>query len=185
MGEFGADVCRWWLATISYEGDIKSDHDFFRTAGEAYRKVRNTLRFMLSNLDDFTPSPPGEDCGSGEGMCVAVRDYPANSIDAWVLGEFDKMNSAARAAYGAYNFRGATERIYNFCNDTLSAVYLAAVKDRPVLRQGGFGTEAADTEHAVGSDRRACAAARAGAAAYCGRGDAGAAGGRGGVACTR
>ncbi len=132
--EFGADVCRWWLATISYEGDIKSDHDFFRTAGEAYRKVRNTIRFMLSNLDDFTPSPPpptpGKDCTSGEGMCVAMRDYPAESIDAWVLGEFDKMNSAVREAYGAYNFRGATELLYNFCNDTLSAVYLAAVKDR-------------------------------------------------------
>ncbi|MBL0921989.1 MAG: isoleucine--tRNA ligase, partial [Phycisphaerales bacterium] len=60
MKEFGADVCRWWVATLAFENDIKADLEFFKTSGEAYRKVRNTLRFMLSNLYDFTPgeAPP-------------------------------------------------------------------------------------------------------------------------------
>ena len=53
LNDFGADVCRWFIGTVSYENDIKSDIAFFQTAGEAYRKVRNTLRFMLSNLSDF------------------------------------------------------------------------------------------------------------------------------------
>ncbi len=128
--EFGADVCRWWIASISYENDIKADLSYFKTAGEAYRKVRNTLRFMLSNLDDFVPSPPGKDCGSGEGMCVAFSDYPTASIDAWVLKEFDRLSQRVREAFEKYHFRAATEHLYNFCNDTLSAVYLAAVKDR-------------------------------------------------------
>jgi len=128
--EFGADVCRWWVASQAYEGDIKADLSFFKTAGESYRKVRNTLRFMLSNLDDFVASPPGKDCTSGQGMCVATGSYPPASIDAWALGAFNALSERVRAAYAAYDFREATTQVYNFCNDTLSAVYLAAIKDR-------------------------------------------------------
>ncbi len=130
MRDFGADVCRWWVAATPYEHDIKTDFEFFKTAGESYRKVRNTLRFLLSNLADFEPSPAGKDCSSGEGMCIAIKDYPPTSIDAWVLSEFDKVSADVRAAYDNYHFQKAVTRLYNFCNDTLSAVYLAAVKDR-------------------------------------------------------
>lgn len=130
MKDFGADVCRWWLATISYEGDIKADVSFLKTAGEAYRKVRNTLRFMLSNLSDFEPSPPGCDASSGQGMCVATSSYAPTSIDAWVLAEYNRMAADVVSGYNAYAFQRVASRLYNFCNDTLSAVYLAAVKDR-------------------------------------------------------
>ena len=130
MKDFGADVCRWWVSSISYEGDIKADLDFIKTAGEAYRKVRNTLRFMLSNLNDFEPSPPGSDCTSGQGMCVPLSSYDPTSIDAWVLGEYNAMAKDVIDAYNSYAFQRASSRLYNFCNDTLSAVYLAAVKDR-------------------------------------------------------
>ncbi len=119
--EFGADVCRWWVAGQPYEGDIKVDLEFFKTAGESYRKVRNTLRFLLSNLSDA----PSEDLAS------AVKgDFPPTSIDAWALASFDALSKTVRKAYAAYDFRLATQAIYDFCNDTLSAVYLAATKDR-------------------------------------------------------
>ncbi len=117
LKEFGADVCRWWVASLAYESDIKADLEFFKTAGEAYRKVRNTLRFMLSNLADL----PADDAGPA----------PApTSIDAWALGEFDRLRERVRGSYGEYDFRGASQAIYDFCNDTLSSVYLAGVKDR-------------------------------------------------------
>ena len=130
MEKLGADVARWWVATLAYENDIKTDWSFFETAGEAYRKVRNTLRFMLSNLEDFEPSPPGKDCSSGEGMCVPLTDYPPASIDAWALAEFDKLSLTVREAYAAYNFRAAATALFDFCNDQMSSVYLAATKDR-------------------------------------------------------
>ncbi|MCA9310246.1 MAG: class I tRNA ligase family protein, partial [Phycisphaerales bacterium] len=130
MKDFGADVCRWWLATISYEGDIKADVSFLQTAGEAYRKVRNTLRFMLSNLSDFEASPAGCDASSGQGMCVAPGDFPPTGIDAWVLGEYNRLAAEVVAGYNGYAFQRVASKLYNFCNDTLSAVYLAAVKDR-------------------------------------------------------
>ncbi|MGD9692281.1 MAG: isoleucine--tRNA ligase [Phycisphaerales bacterium] len=117
LKEFGADVCRWWVASLAYESDIKADLEFFKTAGEAYRKVRNTLRFMLSNLADL----PANDAGGS----------PApTSIDAWALSEFDHLHERVRRAYGEYDFREASQAIYDFCNDTLSSVYLAVVKDR-------------------------------------------------------
>lgn len=120
LTHFGADVCRWWVASLNYENDIKLDLDFFKVAGESYRKVRNTLRFMLSNLYDFDPKR----------VMVGVKDIPATSLDAWVLDTYNDVAKRVIEAYEAYDFRGAHHALYNFCNDTLSAVYLAAMKDR-------------------------------------------------------
>jgi isoleucyl-tRNA synthetase len=119
LKEFGADVCRWWVATLAYDGDIRADVEFFRTAGEAYRKVRNTLRFMLSNLDGF-----------GAADAVEAASLSPTDLNRWVLSEFDRVSGEVRAAYDAYDFRRATTLLFDFCNDTLSAVYLDAVKDR-------------------------------------------------------
>ncbi|MEM6459404.1 MAG: class I tRNA ligase family protein [Planctomycetota bacterium] len=119
--DYGADVCRWWVASLNPDNDIKVDPSFFKLAGESYRKVRNTLRFLLSNLDDFTP-------GSDQRHTFTEAD--ATSPDAWVMGELAKLMREVRDAYDAYAFRRATEAIFTFCNDTLSAVYLAAIKDR-------------------------------------------------------
>jgi isoleucyl-tRNA synthetase len=117
---YGVDVLRWWVASSPYENDVKVDKEFFATAGESYRKVRNTLRFLLSNLSDFTPGAEGVD----------LKTIPATSIDAWVLGEFNHTADAVVNAYLSYDFRTAHQKLYDFCNDTLSAVYLATVKDR-------------------------------------------------------
>ena len=116
---YGADVLRWWVCSLSYENDVKVDDEFFKLAGDSYRKIRNTLRFMLSNLGDFDPA-----------QCVDVSDTPGASIDAWVLGELDRVRDAVIDAYERYDFRAAHNTLYDFCNETLSAIYLAAVKDR-------------------------------------------------------
>ncbi len=125
LKEVGADVCRWWVSSLAYENDIKVDHEFFVLAGESYRKVRNTLRFLLSNLQDFKCSSEGE-CG----MCVAVKDMPPTSIDAYILGEAGKLQETVLAAFERYEFRKAHQAIYDFCNETVSAFYGTAVKDR-------------------------------------------------------
>jgi isoleucyl-tRNA synthetase len=117
--EFGVDVMRWWVAGLPYENDVKVDVEFFALAGESYRKIRNTLRFMLSNLYDH-------DGASGEPR-PAVGGA---SLEAWVLSEFDGVSAAVRRAYEEFDYKSAHSRIYDFCNETLSAVYLAAVKDR-------------------------------------------------------
>ena len=118
--EFGVDVMRWWVASLPYENDVKVDLEFFTVAGESYRKVRNTLRFMLSNLADFPP--PADD--------AHLAAIPPASVDAWALAEYGRVHDEVVAAYDRYDFRAAHQAIYAFCNTTLSAVYLAAVKDR-------------------------------------------------------
>ncbi len=120
LKEFGADVCRWWVATLAYDGDIKADLEFFKTAGEAYRKVRNTIRFMLSNLDGFEAARDA----------APPESFKPTDLDAWALASLDSLSREVRAAYGEYDFRRATTLIFDFCNETLSAVYLAAIKDR-------------------------------------------------------
>ena len=122
---YGADVCRWWVSSAAFENDIKMDMAFFDQASETYRKVRNTLRFLLSNLTDFVPSTSN---APGTGVDLAKID--PTSIDAFVLAEAAQMQGKVRAAYDDYEFRKAHQLIYDFCNDTLSAFYCAAVKDR-------------------------------------------------------
>ena len=113
---FGADVLRWWVCGIAYENDVKVDEEFFKLAGESYRKVRNTFKFMLSNLNEFE----ADDSIS----------FDETSLEAWVLGEFDLLCEKVTAAYNGYAFHEVHKLIYNFCNTTLSGEYLSAVKDR-------------------------------------------------------
>ncbi len=127
---FGADVVRWWVCSLSYENDMKVDDEFFKLAGESYRKVRNTLRFMLSNLADFEADGDGETERRRDEVRGTMPPIPPTSIDAWVLAEFDRLETRVVAAYRRYDFRTVQTSVFDFCNDTLSAVYLAAVKDR-------------------------------------------------------
>lgn len=120
LKDHGADVCRWWVASLAYEHDVKVDMEFFALAGESYRKVRNTLRFMLSNLDDYA-GPTGQ-----RPPCA----FEPESLEAWMLAEFDRLSADVRRAYDEYDYRIAHARLYDFCSQTLSATYLAAVKDR-------------------------------------------------------
>ncbi len=118
---YGADVCRWWVSSLAFENDVKMDIEFFDQAGETYRKVRNTLRFLLSNLSDCEPPASGD---------AAVAGVEPASIHACVLGEAAATQTGILAAYESYAFRRAHQLLYDFCNETLSAFYCAAVKDR-------------------------------------------------------
>jgi len=120
LKDHGADVCRWWVASLSYENDVKVDMEFFAVAGESYRKVRNTLRFMLSNLSDSN---------GNTGQKAGATPEPT-SLDAWVLAEFDHLTTRIVKAYNEYDYRAVHILLYEFCSQTLSATYLAAVKDR-------------------------------------------------------
>lgn len=113
---YGADVLRWWVCSLAYENDVKVDEEFFKLAGESYRTIRNRLRFLLSNLDGFTPSDS--------------ITFPPTSLEAFVLSEFEKTRAKVVDAYERYAFHEVHKLLYNFCNNTLSGEYLTAVKDR-------------------------------------------------------
>ncbi|MGH7885590.1 MAG: isoleucine--tRNA ligase, partial [Thermodesulfobacteriota bacterium] len=116
----GADVCRWWVSSLKYSNDIKVDWNYFKTAAEDYRKIRNTIRFLLGNLSDFNFNKDK----------VEMTSDDRYSIDYWAFIELSKFSSDTLDAYSNFQYKQASENIFNFCNGTLSAVYLAAVKDR-------------------------------------------------------
>ncbi len=120
LNKFGADIARWWVSSLNYRNDIKVDWAFFNVAGEEYRKVRNTIRFMLGNLGDY------DDTKHRRELTEADR----HSIDAWAMQELDKFIQNVREGYENYQFRRVSKGIFDFCNVTMSSIYLAAIKDR-------------------------------------------------------
>jgi len=126
LKDFGADVCRWWVSSLAFENDVKSDVTFFEVASDTYRKVRNTLRFLLGNLQDFVPCTKE----NPDGMCVSLSALAPTSLDAYVLAEAATLQRSVMEAYEQYEFRRVNQLLYAFCNETLSAFYCAAVKDR-------------------------------------------------------
>ncbi len=120
LKQYGADICRWWVCSLSYTNDIKVDWEFFKVASDEYRKVRNTIRFLLGNLNDFNPE----------------KDYQALTfedrfnIDSWAGLKLRELVETAGEGYQKFQFKKVSEAIFNFCNDAMSAVYLVAVKDR-------------------------------------------------------
>ncbi len=126
LKDFGADVCRWWVSSLAFENDVKADIEFLKVAGESYRKVRNTLRFLLSCLDDFVPCTES----NPDGMCVDLTSLAPTSLDCYILNETKRIAARVVEHYANYEFRKAHQLLYDYCAETLSAFYCAAVKDR-------------------------------------------------------
>ena len=116
--ESGAEILRLWTASADYHEDMRCSAEILRRVGDAYRKLRNTARFALGNLDGFEPA----------------RDYVALNdlleIDAWALAELDAVIERALAGYKAYEFHTVYQALYQFCTVTLSARYFDIIKDR-------------------------------------------------------
>ena len=81
LQRYGADVCRWWVGSLNCDNDIKVDQSHFDIVGEQYRKVRNTIRFMLGNLGDFDALHHSHH----------FVDEDAASVDAWAMGELTRL----------------------------------------------------------------------------------------------
>ncbi len=120
LKQHGADIARWWVASLNYFNDAKVEWEFFRLASEEYRKVRNTIRFMLGNLADFDPSTDR----------VTFGPEDAQTLDAWAMGRVAGLTMEVNEAYRGYQFKRVREALFNFCNETMSAIFMAAVKDR-------------------------------------------------------
>jgi len=120
LNKNGADICRWWVSSLNYTNDIKVDWEFFQVAADEYRKIRNTIRFLLGNLNGFNPDK--DRCEVGE--------EDRFSIDSWALQKHAEFLSDVCLGYRDFQFKRVSEAIFDFCNDAMSAVYFTAVKDR-------------------------------------------------------
>ncbi|MBE33032.1 isoleucine--tRNA ligase [bacterium] len=123
LQQYGAEVTRWWVSSLNYENDIKVDVSFFDTASETYRKIRNTIRFLLSNLSDYTLL-------SKDAIQTDFQNlFPKHSIESYVLGKLVEYEQAIHNAYRSFQFKQANQLIYECCTDLLSSFYCAITKD--------------------------------------------------------
>jgi len=116
--EFGADILRLWVMASDYNEDVRLSKDILKNCADAYRKIRNTARFLLSNLYDFDP---GRDR-------VPLKDLLP--LDRWALVRLGEAVAAADEAYASYRFYVVFQKLFSFCNETLSSLYLDVLKDR-------------------------------------------------------
>ena len=116
--KLGAEVLRLWCVSSDYMEDLRCSDEILQRVSDGYRKVRNTARFALGNLDGFDP------------VRDAVADDEMLEIDRWALAELDSIVTDVRAEYEAYDFHGVYQTLHQFCTVTLSARYFDIIKDR-------------------------------------------------------
>jgi isoleucyl-tRNA synthetase len=118
IDQHGAEILRLWVASEDYRDDIKISDNIIRQLSDAYRKIRNTLRYLLGNLSDFEP----------------VRDQVAYEelaeIDQWALSQLEQLKKKVFAAYDSFEFHTIFHSLLYFCTVTMSSFYLDIIKDR-------------------------------------------------------
>ncbi len=113
----GADILRLWIASQNYQDDVRCSEDLIAQTEDAYRKIRNTLKFALGACGDFDPA-------------VNSTKPAEHSVDLWMTLQLDILVRDVREMLDRYEFHRATRLIYEFCTVQASNIYLSAVKDR-------------------------------------------------------
>ncbi len=116
--KLGADILRLWVAATDYSGEMTVSDEILNRSADAYRRIRNTARFLLANLNGFNP----------ETDMVAVEDMVA--LDRWVVRRAANLQQEIIEAYDNYNFHSVTQKLMQFCSVELGAFYLDIIKDR-------------------------------------------------------
>ncbi len=118
VGKYGADILRLWVASVNYQEDVRCSDEIIGRTQDAYRKIRNTLRYLLGNIDDFEP---------GKDSVTYGRMF---EIDRWAVRQLQRLIGAVREAYENFMFHRVYSLIYNFCTVQMSSIYMDVLKDR-------------------------------------------------------
>ncbi|MEG0908451.1 MAG: class I tRNA ligase family protein, partial [Lactococcus sp.] len=116
-GKLGADILRLWVASVDTEADVRVSMEILNQVSEVYRKIRNTMRFLIANTTDFDKNTN------------AVSYENLRSVDKYMLAKFNTLVKAVREAYDSYNFMSVYKQVINFLTNDLSAFYLDFAKD--------------------------------------------------------
>ncbi|WP_337175886.1 isoleucine--tRNA ligase [Paludisphaera sp.] len=117
--QHGADVLRLMVAGMDYADDVRISERSIKDASESYRKIRNTFRYLLGNLEDYERFDP-----------ATVAPETLRDIDLWALGQLNQVIREVMAAYEKYEFYWVVKKLNNFLSITLSSFYLDVLKDR-------------------------------------------------------
>ena len=118
MNKLGADILRLWVASTDYSGEMTVSDEILKRSADAYRRIRNTARFLLANLNGFDPATD----------IVAPDDMVL--IDRWAVGRAQAIQQEIVQAYDEYNFHVVTQKLMQFCSIEMGSFYLDVIKDR-------------------------------------------------------
>lgn len=118
IAQYGADIIRLWAASSDYKADIRISKEILKQLSEVYRKIRNTIRYILGNTNDF----------NYETDKVEFKDML--ELDRWALMHMQLLKKEVSAAYESYDFHVLYHAIHNFCSIEMSSYYLDILKDR-------------------------------------------------------
>ncbi len=118
ISKYGAEILRLWVATQDYRNDTRVGEQILKQVSEAYRRIRNTARYILGNIHDFDPA------------IDLVADQDLLEIDRWALSRLAKLIERVLKSYDAYEFHVLYHAVHNFCAIDMSAFYLDVLKDR-------------------------------------------------------
>ncbi|UWQ98977.1 isoleucine--tRNA ligase [Rhodobacteraceae bacterium S2214] len=114
--QYGADILRLWVAQVDYENDQRIGDEILKGVSDSYRRLRNTMRFLLGSLNDFTDADR-----------VEPADMP--ELERWVLHRLSELDETVRKGYAAYDFQGVFQAVFAFATVELSAFYFDVRKD--------------------------------------------------------
>jgi isoleucyl-tRNA synthetase len=123
MNDLGADILRLWVAATDYRGELTVSDEIFKRTADSYRRIRNTARFLLSNLKGFDPAVD------------AVGFSDMLSLDRWAVDRAAQLQQEIVEAYRSYNFHHIYQKLHNFCANDLGGFYLDVIKDRQYTTQ--------------------------------------------------
>ena len=123
MKNLGADIIRLWVAATDYRGEMSVSDEILKRTADAYRRIRNTARFLLANLNGFEPSANQ----------VAVGDMI--ELDRWAVDRAFQLQQEIVEAYQTYQFHLIFQKIHNFCVNEMGGFYLDIIKDRQYTTQ--------------------------------------------------
>lgn len=134
MKDLGADVLRLWVASTDYRGEMSVSNEILNRTSDGYRRLRNTARFLLSNLDDFDPAQH------------AVADKDLLALDRWVVDRASALQEEVITAYETYQFQHIYQKVHHFCVIDLGGFYLDIIKDRQyTAKADGLARRSAQT----------------------------------------
>ena len=119
----GADILRLWVAATDYSGEMSISDEILKRTADVYRRIRNTLRFLLANTNEFDP---------GHDMVEASELL---TLDRWIVSQTLDLQNELQQLYDSYQFHTAVQKIHNFCSETLGGFYLDVIKDRQYTTQ--------------------------------------------------
>ena len=119
----GADILRLWIASTDFRSEMVASDEIFKRVSDQYRRIRNTLRFLLGNINDFDHKTDAIDLNN------------LLELDKWILEEFKDLQKDVLEHYESYSYHLVVQRIHNFCVNQLGGVYLDIIKDRQYTTQ--------------------------------------------------